>query len=159
MALQENLAFSQKAALSNEVERLERSAPERVAGAIEEPAALVERGRSQPIRLSYRQKLVVVALLGLAALVFLVLVRGILAPFVWAVVAAYVFNPAVNWLSARSRLPRALVVAIMYVVLLAGVGWGVVGRSWRPGWPSSRPHCCTMAALSATMPSPWSLPC
>jgi len=48
-------------------------------------------------------------------------VRSTLAPFVLAAVAAYILNPAVEFLQAKLRLPRGVVVAALMVVLTAAV--------------------------------------
>jgi predicted PurR-regulated permease PerM len=57
---------------------------------------------------------------------FLWLVRGVLTPFVIAVVLAYVFNPMVARVSQRARLPRGLAVAGIYVVLAMLLTWSVL---------------------------------
>ncbi|MDQ6682256.1 MAG: AI-2E family transporter [Chloroflexota bacterium] len=57
--------------------------------------------------------------LALATLVVLWLARGILAPFVIAGVIAYAFTPLIDFLAARSGLPRWLVVTIAYLLVVA----------------------------------------
>lgn len=44
-----------------------------------------------------------------------------MTPFVLAAIFAYIFNPVVNFLSGKIRLPRILSVIIIYVFLLSGV--------------------------------------
>lgn len=57
-----------------------------------------------------------------AALGYLVYtVRSTLAPFVLAGVAAYIVSPAVDFLGARLRLPRAVVVAVLMIGLTAAL--------------------------------------
>lgn len=58
-------------------------------------------------------------------MLFLFAVRGILGPFVWAAIVAYVFNPLVTWISRRTRLHRFWAVALLYAVAAAVVFWMV----------------------------------
>ena len=51
---------------------------------------------------------------GAVLLLLLYVARGALAPFVVAAVVAYILTPPVDSLSSRTRLPRALVVALLY---------------------------------------------
>lgn len=69
------------------------------------------------IRLSYRAKLTVVAIGALVIVLFLWQVSEILIPFLWAVVAAYVFGPLIRYVAVRARIPRLLVVLALYLVL------------------------------------------
>ena len=61
-------------------------------------------------------------LLLLAAAVFFVLwlARGIIGPFVVAAVLAYAFTPIVSAVQSRTRLPRALIIGIGYLLFLGG---------------------------------------
>ena len=43
---------------------------------------------------------------------------GVLAPFLVAVIIAYILNPPVNWLTARTPLRRGLAVTIVYIIFL-----------------------------------------
>jgi predicted PurR-regulated permease PerM len=63
-------------------------------------------------------------LLALAAAVLLVLwlARGVIGPFVVAAVLAYAFSPVVSAIQERTRLPRVVVVALCYVVVLGVLG-------------------------------------
>jgi len=57
--------------------------------------------------------------------------RSTLQPFVLAAVAAYIANPAVEFLQAKLRLPRALVVALLMIALtVAVVGALALGISY-----------------------------
>jgi predicted PurR-regulated permease PerM len=56
-------------------------------------------------------------LIGVAA-VLLHLLQWILLPFVLSGLLAYVCTPAIDWLTARSGMPRALFAASMFVILL-----------------------------------------
>ncbi|HZT07173.1 MAG TPA: AI-2E family transporter [Chloroflexota bacterium] len=60
----------------------------------------------------------------LVLVVVLYLAREVLAPFVIAAVLAYVFSPIVSEISERLKLPRIVVVAAVYVILLTVVGLG-----------------------------------
>jgi predicted PurR-regulated permease PerM len=57
-------------------------------------------------------------LLAAAAAVLLHLLQWILLPFVVSAVMAYVCTPAIDWLTARSGIPRALIAATVFVALL-----------------------------------------
>lgn len=72
------------------------------------------------VRLAYRTKLIIVAIIVFLFLVLAVVVRSILPPFIWAGIAAYLLNPIVNLISRRARLPRVAVLAGLYVVFGAG---------------------------------------
>jgi predicted PurR-regulated permease PerM len=61
--------------------------------------------------------------------VFLYLVKDILLPFAIAGIVAFVATPVVDWLAARTRLPRSLfALAILFAILGAGalLGWAGV---------------------------------
>ncbi|MGH8298792.1 MAG: AI-2E family transporter [Steroidobacteraceae bacterium] len=58
--------------------------------------------------------------------VFLYLVRDILLPFVVAAVVAFVATPLVDWLAARTRVPRALyALGVLFALMGLGalIGW------------------------------------
>lgn len=61
--------------------------------------------------------------LGLAAAVLVVLwlARGVIGPFVVAAVLAYAFSPVVWAVQTRTRLPRVVVIAIGYVLVLGAI--------------------------------------
>ncbi len=58
-----------------------------------------------------------------AAVVFLFMVRGIVAPFLWALILAYLLNPVVKLVCRYLRVPRIVAVTIMYVALGSGIAW------------------------------------
>lgn len=64
-------------------------------------------------------------LAAILALVLLYLIRGILAPFAVAAILAYVFVPGIDWLAARFRLRRGMVVVAIYVLFLVALGVAV----------------------------------
>ncbi len=76
------------------------------------PAADSSRGNG-----AIRSTVLVIA----AIAVCLYLIKPILLPFVVAGIVAYVCTPLVDWLAARTRLPRALF-AVALFLLLIGVG-------------------------------------
>ncbi len=55
---------------------------------------------------------------GIIILLFLYVERAILTPFVAAAIFAYLFNPIVNFISKKSRLPRGFGIALIYSILL-----------------------------------------
>jgi predicted PurR-regulated permease PerM len=58
-----------------------------------------------------------------AAVVFLLwLARGVIGPFVVAGVLAYAFSPVVSGIHSRTRLPRAAIIGLGYVLLFAVLG-------------------------------------
>lgn len=61
-------------------------------------------------------------MLFIVLLIFLYQVRGILGPFVIAGAIAYIFSMVVDRIQARFRLPRALTVAILYLLVLGVIG-------------------------------------
>ncbi len=82
-------------------------------------------GASDRVRLS-REAKIIILLVGLVLAAWLFLqVRQVLGPFLWAGITAYVFSPLVDWLESRLRLPRTLIIALLYLVGLAGVSWAM----------------------------------
>src|SRR4051812_14186572 len=63
-------------------------------------------------------------LLG-AVILVLYLAREILAPFIIAAALAYIFSPVVGQIQERTRLPRIAVVALFYVIIIAGLVAGI----------------------------------
>ncbi|HET9014090.1 MAG TPA: AI-2E family transporter [Thermomicrobiaceae bacterium] len=61
---------------------------------------------------------VIIGLTLVALALFLLRVADILPPFIWAAVTAYVLHPLVSRLERRLRMPRALAIAVVYVVLI-----------------------------------------
>lgn len=70
------------------------------------------------IRFSSRFKLVSVAIVVALTIWLLLAVAHVLTPFVAAIITAYLFNPLVTWLQRRTRLGRALWIAVIYVLAL-----------------------------------------
>ncbi len=70
-------------------------------------------------RIRQSRELLILSALGLLVLGYTLLhVSHILSPFVVAAIFAYVLHPVVGWLERRSRLPRALVIAVLYIFLI-----------------------------------------
>ncbi|MDO8674012.1 MAG: AI-2E family transporter [Dehalococcoidia bacterium] len=78
------------------------------------------------IKLGKREKTAIVIVLVVVALLFLYVVRHILPPFIWGIVAAYVLNPLVNWISLKTKVRRGYIVMIMALALVFGLGWVIV---------------------------------
>ncbi|MCX2727922.1 AI-2E family transporter [Thermomicrobium sp. 4228-Ro] len=68
-----------------------------------------------------RELLVITALLALVLGYLLLHLAHILTPFIVAAVFAYLVHPLVDWVERRSRLPRAFVIVILYVVLFGAL--------------------------------------
>lgn len=66
-----------------------------------------------------RLRTVFLITLGLIILWVLYLQREILTPFILAAIFAYIFNPLVNFLSEKIKIPRTLSVIIIYVLIIA----------------------------------------
>jgi predicted PurR-regulated permease PerM len=60
------------------------------------------------------------------SLLFLWVVRGVLRPFIIALILAYLLNPVVTRVSQRGRLPRGWAVAGVYIILAMLFTWGVL---------------------------------
>ena len=73
-------------------------------------------------------RVIVLAVVALAVLVFLL--RFVLLPFVVAGVIAYICTPLVDWLTRRTRLPRALLAVLVFVAVIgaAALTVAVAGR-------------------------------
>ncbi|HLJ68587.1 MAG TPA: AI-2E family transporter [Chloroflexota bacterium] len=71
-----------------------------------------------------RTKVFVAVVLLALSVVFLLQVRSILSPFLWALFASYLFMPIVNYLNYDGRMPRLWCVMLIYasiaILLLAG---------------------------------------
>ncbi|HEX7612773.1 MAG TPA: hypothetical protein VF371_08350, partial [Candidatus Limnocylindrales bacterium] len=76
----------------------------------------------QRFAMSWSDQVVRLAALAVAVVFLLWLARGIIGPFVVAGVLAYAFSPVVSSVQSRTRLPRAAVIGIGYVLVLAVLG-------------------------------------
>ncbi len=100
-------------------------------GAWEAPCAIIAvvkdtQNVANGLRFSPRAKVVTIAIIALAAVVFVFAIRGILAPFVWAAIVAYVFNPVVGWISKKARIHRFWAVALLYAMVGGAMIWVVM---------------------------------
>lgn len=76
-------------------------------------------GQPRSIRLSVHGKLVAGALLVGLTLLLLRAIGHVLAPFIAAIITAYLFNPLVSWLDRRTRLHRAGWIGVLYVIIFS----------------------------------------
>ncbi len=58
-----------------------------------------------------------------ATVVFLFAVRGIVAPFLWALILAYLLNPIVKLICRYLRVPRIVAVTGIYLALGSAIAW------------------------------------
>lgn len=70
-------------------------------------------------RWSANNKRFVVISLLIAALLILYRVRGLLLPFVMAVILAYLVEPLVRLIHKRTRIPRIIVIIVIYLLIIA----------------------------------------
>jgi predicted PurR-regulated permease PerM len=78
------------------------------------------------LRLSPQARLAAFWACVVVAGLFLWAVRGILQPFVIALVLVYLLNPLVAQITRRARLPRWVAVAGVYLVLVLLLAWGAL---------------------------------
>ena len=76
----------------------------------------------QRFSIGWSDQVVRLAALAVAVVFLLWLARGIIGPFVVAGVLAYAFSPVVTSVQSRTRLPRAAVIGIGYVLILVVLG-------------------------------------
>lgn len=69
--------------------------------------------------------------MGFLILWLLYLERAILTPFILAAIFAYIFNPLVNFLFNRIKVPRTLSVIIIYLLIIGAVVSGGLALSER----------------------------
>jgi predicted PurR-regulated permease PerM len=74
-----------------------------------------------PTRAARRRHAVFLVVISAIALGIIVAAQSVLLPFVLALVIAYVLTPAVGWVERR-RVPRALSIILVYVVVLGTFG-------------------------------------
>jgi len=77
------------------------------------------------LKFSSTTKIVILGLIAIIALLFFYRVRGVLWPFLWAIIVAYVLYPSVDWLASRTRWPRRLVAAIIFFLGLGLLGFAL----------------------------------
>jgi predicted PurR-regulated permease PerM len=72
---------------------------------------------SKPIRLSSTAKFITVAIIVALTILLIQGVSTILAPFIAAVITAYLFNPLITFLNRRTGISRALWIVLLYVAI------------------------------------------
>lgn len=71
--------------------------------------------------MSLRLKFLFFIAVGILFIWFLYIQRAIITPFIFAAIFAYVFNPVVNFLHKRARVPRTLSVIVIYLIIISTV--------------------------------------
>jgi len=69
------------------------------------------------VTLSPRARSLVVWIGFIAGAVLLFEAAHALKPFAWAIITAYIFHPLVSWVHRKTRLPKHLITAWLYVML------------------------------------------
>jgi len=68
-------------------------------------------------KFSFRAKIATLWIIAAIVLFFLFYFAHILPVFIWAAITAYLFSPLVNLLNQRTRLPKAVWITALYIVL------------------------------------------
>jgi len=76
-------------------------------------------------RFSEKAKIASLWVIAILSAVFVFFVSHLIPVFVWAAVAAYLFNPLVNFLSRRTRFSRGFCILILYIVIGVLIFWAV----------------------------------
>ncbi|MCG8353517.1 MAG: AI-2E family transporter, partial [Chloroflexales bacterium] len=71
---------------------------------------------SQPVRFSIQAKLITVGLIVGLAILLIYLVQHILAPFIAAIITAYLFNPLISILQRQTNIGRGIWITILYIL-------------------------------------------
>ena len=79
---------------------------------------------------SFRAKIATLWIVAALVLLFLGHFSRILPVFIWAAVTAYLFGPLINFLSAKTKIPRAFWVMLLYLGLGMLIYWSI--RSFLP---------------------------
>lgn len=82
--------------------------------------------RMAEITLSSRAKTIVLLILGAMIAIVLWKAGGVVIPFVWALVTAYLFNPLITFASERTRTTRLVWVFFLYIVLGLIGAWALL---------------------------------
>lgn len=88
-----------------------------------------ESGSATASRAAAEIRPVIFALVAIA--VFAYIIRFILLPFVISGVIAYICTPLLDWLAWRTRLPRALLAVLLFLLLLGAAALTVAAASHR----------------------------
>lgn len=71
----------------------------------------------KPIRLSSTAKFIAVVIVVSLSIWLILLAQSIMAPFVGAIITAYLFNPLIGWLHRRTHIRRAVWILVLYVLV------------------------------------------
>lgn len=81
--------------------------------------------------MNLRLKLLFFVFISLLGLWFLYVEKAILTPFIFAAIFAYIFNPVVNFLHQKLKIPRTVSVILIYSLIITIIVLGVVFASKR----------------------------
>ena len=76
-------------------------------------------------KFSERAKIITLWLLVAGIGILLFLSRHLLPVFIWAAIAAYLLNPFVTFFSEKTKVPRAVSILVIYVMLLLLTTWAI----------------------------------
>ena len=76
------------------------------------------------LKFSPTAKIVTFWIITSIIVLFLSYITNVLAPFIWAVVAAYFFHPVVTWLEKKSKIPKVVWIIVLYFLLISGLYFG-----------------------------------
>ena len=93
---------------------------------------------------SRHTKLIVAIATVLVGLSILFAARGVLAPFIWAIVIAYLFSPLVSLAKRRVGIPRPILVLVLYAAGINAIFWTV--------WLVSPPLAGELGDLAQSIP-------
>ena len=74
-------------------------------------------------KFSPRGKILTLWLLAGVGILMLFFSAHFLSVFIWAAVAAYLFNPLVNFISERAKISKAVAILLLYVVISVLIYW------------------------------------
>ncbi len=78
------------------------------------------------IRFTKRAKEITIWISVAVILYFLHSTAHLLTPFIWAIVATYIFHPLVSFLSRESGVPRAIWIILLYIAVFSAVAWSLI---------------------------------
>lgn len=100
-----------------------------------ESAAPVGRPLLPLVPFSNAVRLVVVLGTVILAVVFVLRIRSIIDPFIWAILVAYLLSPIVSFLNDTFRIPRFLIVLGLYLIVISAL---VVASRYLVPWISNQ---------------------
>ncbi len=78
------------------------------------------------IRFSDRAKATTLWLSAVLLLFLLYETAHLLPPFLWAIVAAYIFHPLVSFMARQTGVPRAVWAILIYIAVFSGIAWTII---------------------------------